>query len=54
MAQESKVRKIEAVKEAEKKEKEFKAKPMPNLSKPIGLPNKQPAPPTEAQPFQLM
>merc|ERR1719361_1463462 len=54
MAQESKAKKIEAVKEAEKKEEEFKAKPMPNLSKPIGLPNKQPAPPTEAQPFQLI
>ena len=53
IAQEMKAKKIEAALEEEKKERQFKANPMPNLDKPVGLPNKQTNLPTQAEPFDL-
>lgn len=43
--------KIDKILEQEKKEREFKANPMPNLNKPVGLPIKEVILPTEAKPF---
>ena len=48
-----KAEKIERVMEAEKKEREFKANPMPDLTRTVGLPSKEPAGPTQAKPFNL-
>ena len=48
-----KAEKIERVMEAEKREREFKANPMPDLSRTVGLPSKEPAGPTQAKPFNL-
>lgn len=53
VAQELKSKKIEAVLEEEKKERQFKASNMPNLDKPASLPIKQPIMPTQAEPFNL-
>ena len=48
-----KAEKIERVMEAEKKEREFRANPMPDLTRTVGLPSKEPAGPTQAKPFNL-
>eukprot|EP00095_Tigriopus_kingsejongensis_P000916 maker-scaffold186_size273091-snap-gene-1.36 protein:Tk00916 transcript:maker-scaffold186_size273091-snap-gene-1.36-mRNA-1 annotation:"targeting protein for xklp2 isoform x3" len=42
---------IEKIFEQEKKEREFKANPMPDLNKPVGLPIKEVILPTEVKPF---
>merc|ERR1719450_667017 len=54
MAKELKVKRIEEVINQEKKEKQFKANPMPNLEKIGGLPEKQNVQPTQAEPFNLL
>ena len=54
MAKELKAKRIEAVLNEEKKEKQFKANPMPNLDKVGGIPEKQQAQPTQAEPFNLL
>merc|ERR1719273_1503996 len=53
MAQEIKTKKIEAVHLDEKKKTQFKANPMPDLDKPVVLPNKPVNVPTKAKPFDL-
>ena len=53
VAHEMKAKKIEAVLEEQKKERQFKANPMPNLDKPVSLPIKQTSMPTQAEPFHL-
>ena len=53
MAQEKKDTKIKAILEMEKTEREFKAKPMPNLDRPVGIPPSEPLKPTQAEPFDL-
>ena len=53
MAQEMKAKKIEAVLEEEKKERHFKANPMPNLDKKVIIPSQPPTLPTQAEPFNL-
>ena len=52
-AQDLKSKKLEAVLEEEKKDRQFKANPMPNLDKPLGLPNRNPILPTQAEPFDM-
>ena len=54
MAKQMKEKRIEAVINQEKKEKQFKANPMPNLEKIGGLPEKQNVQPTQAEPFNLL
>ena len=54
MAKELKAKRIEEVLNKEKKEKQFKANPMPNLDKVGGIPEKQQALPTQAEPFNLL
>ena len=54
MAKELKAKRIEAVLNEEKKEKQFKANPMPNLDKLGGIPEKQQAQTTQAEPFNLL
>ncbi len=46
--------KIQQVLEQEKRDREFKANPMPDLNKPWGLPQKEIASATEVEPFQLL
>ena len=53
IAHEMKAKKIEAVLEGEKRERQFKANPMPNHDKPVVLPTKQTNMPTQAEPFDL-
>ena len=48
-----KAEKIEKVIEAVKKEREFKANPMPDLHRAPALPTKEAAEPTQAKPFNL-
>ena len=53
IAQEKKEMKIEEILDMQKKEREFKAKPMPNLDKQVGVPITEPAKPTQIEPFNL-
>ena len=50
---ERKHEKIEKFLEDERKAREFKANPMPNLNKPVGLPIKEVLLPTQPEPFNL-
>jgi hypothetical protein len=50
---EKKQLKIAALLEEEKKQHEFKARPLPNLNKPVNLPIKEVVPPTKPEPFDI-
>lgn len=54
MLQQKKQEKIERILEEERRQREFKAHPVPDLSRPAGVPNKtQVLAPTKVEPFQL-
>ena len=53
LAQEMKTKRVEAILEEEKKERQFKAKPMPNLDQTTGIPSLPQIQPTEMEPFNL-
>ena len=44
---------IREILEQERAEREFKANPLPDLTKPMGIPTKEPPAPTAAKPFYL-
>jgi len=50
---EKKQQKITAFHEEEKKLHEFKARPLPNLNKPVNLPIKEVLPLTKPEPFDI-